>query len=198
MALTWKRNGTTLSNAGDPAPLLDAHAMEDPIAQATLPLPNDLKDGATVSTFDPQTGERTVLREGSNGIECRPRNPETGYTRCYHESVWTGRDLGTHLRANERTEEDVAEEMARARADGRVQPTTFGSLAYRLFEDDSRIRLLWMVRVPGATSAELGMPTGSQRDAALEGRGTPWMMNEGTAGAHLMIPINGTALSNRD
>jgi hypothetical protein len=40
------------------------------------------------------------------------------------------------------------------------------------------------------------MPTGSQRDNSLAGRGRPWMMREGTPGAHLMIPINGTDLSN--
>ena len=44
---------------------------------------------------------------------------------------------------------------------------------------------------------KLGLSVGSQRDNALAGRGMPWMMNEGTPGAHLMIPINGTALSNR-
>jgi hypothetical protein len=30
----------------------------------------------------------------------------------------------------------------------------------------------------------------SQRDAALKGHGLPWMMLEGTSGAHIMIPIN--------
>jgi hypothetical protein len=40
------------------------------------------------------------------------------------------------------------------------------------------------------------MPTCSQRDNSLAGKGTPWMMLEGTPGAHLMIPINGTELSN--
>jgi hypothetical protein len=190
-------NGTDFSNPGAPAELLDARGISDPVEQATLPLPEDLRAGATVSMLDPTTGERRMLREGTNTLECRPRNEETGYTRCYHRSVWLGRDLAARLRAEGRSEEDISEAMAAARADGSVPATTFGSLAYRLYEEDDRIRLLWMVRVPGATSAELGMPTGPQRDAALAGRGTPWMMNEGTPGAHLMIPINGTELSNR-
>jgi hypothetical protein len=47
-------------------------------------------------------------------------------------------------------------------------------------------------------SADLGMSTESQRDPSLDGEGLPWMMREGTPSAHLMIPINGTELSNQD
>jgi hypothetical protein len=73
-----------------------------------------------------------------------------------------------------------------------------GSIAYRLYEEDDRLKLLWVLRLPNATSAELGMSTAAQRDNSLAGRGLPWMMREGTASAHLMIPINGTELSNDD
>jgi len=191
-------NGTVFSNSGELPRRLDASVFSDPVAQATLPLPEDLRVGATVSTRDPTTGERRVLRQGTNSIECRPRNPETGYTRCYHESVWVGRDLSARLQAEGRSEEEITAALEEARASGALSPTAFASLAYRLYDEDDRVRLLWMVRVPNATAAELGMPTGSQRDNALAGRGTPWMMNEGTPGAHLMIPISGTALSNRE
>ena len=79
--------------------------------------------------------------------------------------------------------------------DGAILSTPMGSLS--AIWRGRQIRLLWVLRVPGATAAELGMPTESQRDNALAGRGTPWMMNEGTSGAHLMIPINSTEMSNR-
>ena len=52
--------------------------------------------------------------------------------------------------------------------------------------------------LPNATSEQLGMSTESQRDPSLDGEGLPWMMREGTPSAHLMIPINGTELSNQD
>ena len=42
------------------------------------------------------------------------------------------------------------------------------------------------------------MATVGDRDAVMAGRGTPWLMREGTNSAHLMIPINGTELSNFD
>ena len=55
---------------------------------------------------------------------------------------------------------------------------------------DGVIKRLWMVSVPYATPEMLGVSTVSQRDAALKGQGVPWMMLPGTAGAHIMIPIN--------
>lgn len=190
-------NQTDLSNAGMPEVPLDPSTVTDPDEQATLPLPDDLKGKATVSTFDAETGLWTLHQRGSTTIECRPHDPESGFTRCYHESVWAARDMSARLAAQGHSEDEISEAMDEARADGTLEPTAMASLGYRLYGADDRIRLLWILRVPGATAAELGMPTGSQRDSSLAGRGTPWMMNEGTASAHLMIPINGTALSNR-
>lgn len=190
-------NGTELSNAGSTAPLFDATAITDPVIQATLPLPDDLKSIATVSTFDASTGQRVVLQEGTSTIECRPHDPETGFTRCYHQDGWVSRDMSARLVAEGYSEEDASAAVAEAVEDGTINSIPMGSLGYRLYGEDDRIRLLWVLRVPGATAVELGMPTGSQRDNALAGRGTPWMMNEDTPGAHLMIPINATELSNR-
>jgi hypothetical protein len=190
-------NGTELSNGGSAPALMDTHAIDDPVMQATLPLPDDLRAGAAVVTYDPRSGRRTVLREGSNPIECQPRNAESGFTRCYHEVQGARRALTARLQAEGKTAAEVQAERAAALAEGRIRPSPMGSLSYRLYEEGDRIRFLWILSVPNATAEELGMPTGSQRDPALAGRGRPWMMNEGTRGAHLMIPINGTALSNR-
>ena len=41
---------------------------------------------------------------------------------------------------------------------------------------------MWVVLVPGMTTAETGLPT--KRTAA----GTPWLMRAGTPGAHIHIP----------
>ena len=43
---------------------------------------------------------------------------------------------------------------------------------------------------PNATPESIGVSEGSQRDEALKGQGVPWLMLPGTAGAHIMIPIN--------
>ena len=189
-------NGTELSNGGGATARLDTKAIDDPVAQALLPLPDALRNDATVFTYNPDTGERIVLRQGSNGIECQPRNPDTGFTRCYHESRGAELDLRARLSAQGRSDEEILAAVAAAREAGTIESTPFGALAYRLYEEDDRLKLLWILSLPEAMPEPLGMPTGPQRDQSLAGRGRPWMMREGTPAAHLMIPINGTELSN--
>jgi len=189
-------NGTELSNPGGASSRMATLAIDDPVAQAVLPLPEDLRAGATVVRYDSKTGERRVLRQGSNMIECQPRNEETGFTRCYHKSLGAEQDLRAKLAAEGKSDAEVTAAVAAARDAGTISAAPFGSLAYRLYDNDDRLKLLWVLRLPNATSDELGMSTASQRDNSLAGRGRPWMMREGTPAAHLMIPINGTELSN--
>lgn len=189
-------NGRDLSNKGGATSRLDTAAITDPVQQAVLPLPEDLRDGATVVTYDQTTGERKVLRQGTNMIECQPRDPETGFTRCYHKTAGAQQDLTAKLRAEGKTPEEIQAAVAAAREAGTIKPVPFGSVSYRLYDKDDRIQLLWVMRLPNAKSEDLGMSTGSQRDNALADQGFPWMMREGTPGAHLMIPINATELSN--
>jgi hypothetical protein len=188
-------NGTSYSNKGGAPDRMDTKAIKDPLVQATLPLPEDLKAGATVITYG-KSGERQVLRAGTNMIECRARDESSGFTRCYHKSQAPEVDYQAKLAAEGTSFQDIGAALAAAREAGTVPAATFGSIAYRLYEEDDRLKLLWVLRLPNATSEGLGMPTGSQRDNALAGKGLPWMMREGTASAHLMIPINGTAISN--
>ena len=189
-------NGTEISNAGGASMALDTGAIKDPIEQATLPLPEDLRPFAAVIDYDDE-GNRKVLRPGRNAIECQVRNEQTGFTRCYHRSLGAEADMQAKLMAEGKSMQEVMAATSEARESGELTPPPFGSIAYRLYEEDDRLKLLWVVRVPNATSEELGLSTASQRDASLEGRGLPWMMREGTPAAHLMIPINGTELSNR-
>ena len=188
-------NQTALSNKGSAATLTNTGAIDDPVAQAVLPLPQDLRAGATVVAYDEATGERRVLRQGTNMIECQPRRAD-GFTRCYHKSTAPRRDLTAKLQAEGKSDEEVQAALAAALEAGTIEPTRFGSLAYRLYEEDDRIKLLWVMSLPNAKAEDLGISTQSQRDNTLAGRGMPWMMREGTPQAHLMIPINGTEFSN--
>ena len=188
-------NGTDLSNKGGSPDRLDTKSITDLVVQGTLPLPEDLRDGAAVITYD-DAGERQVLRAGSNMIECRARDEQSGFTRCYHKSLGAETDMRAKLAAEGKSNEEIGAALTAARESGALPTAPMGSIAYRLYEEDDRLKLLWVLRVPNATSAELGMPTGSQRDNSLAGRGLPWMMREGTPAAHLMIPINSTELSN--
>jgi len=129
-------------------------------------------------------------------VECQPKDEESGFTRCYPKNSAARRDLSAKLSAQGISGDELQAALAEAERSGRIQPRVFGSVSYRLYDKDDRIRLLMVVSVPNATSAQLGVSTGSQRDNALAGQGRPWMMLEGTPGAHIMIPINGTELSN--
>lgn len=172
----------TVSTVTDQAP--------DPISQAVLPLPNDLRAGATVYNYDPATGARKVLRAGTNGIECIPRNPADGFTWCYNAITGPRRDLAAKLRAQKKSDAEVTAALDAATKDGTIKPTPFGTMSYRLYGKKDRIQLLWVLSVPGATPESIGVSEGSQRDEAIKGQGVPWLMLPGTPGAHIMIPIN--------
>jgi hypothetical protein len=170
---------------------LAAHAQTaaDQIAQATMVLPPDLRAGATVVSYDKATGARTVLREGTNFIECQPRMDD-GFTRCYNKALAPRRDLEAKLRAEKKTDKEVADAVAAAIKAGTLKTPPNGMMSYRGYDKRDRIQNLWVMSVPNGTPDSIGVSTGSQRDDALEGKGLPWMMLPGTPGAHIMIPIN--------
>ncbi len=161
----------------------------DRITQATLPLPEDLRAGATVYEYDKATGERKVLRPGTNHVECMPRG-EDGFTWCYSTTTAKRRDHAAKLRAQGMDDKAVQVAMAEATKNGTIPEAPFGVMSYRLYGKRDRIQLLWVLSVPGATSESIGVSTVSQRENALEGHGQPWLMLAGTPGAHIMIPIN--------
>ncbi|GEM_PF-367929 len=164
------------------------------IEKALSPLPMDLRADATVYTYD-DAGNRVTLKAGSNHVECQPTDEE-GFTRCGPVSQRARRDLQANLSAQGMEGDDLQLALQKAEDEGRIPPRQFGALSYRRFDTPNRIQYLFVVSLPNATAAELGMPEGSQRDNSLAGRGTPWMMRSGTSGAHLMIPVNGTDYSN--
>jgi hypothetical protein len=161
----------------------------DEITRATLPLPADLRAAATVYKYDTKTGERIVLRKGTNFIECMPRGSD-GFTWCYNTVSAPRRDLSAKLRAQGKSEKEIHAAVDEATKAGTLPETPFGTMSYRLYGKKDRIQLLWVLSVPGATPESIGVSEGSQRDAALGGDGRPWLMLSGTPQAHIMIPIN--------
>ena len=142
-------------------------------------------------------GERADLRAGTNGIVCIQKDENTGFTRCIHERHLSQMDLRMTLAAAGKTNEEITAAIQVARERGDIAPRQFGDFSYRLYDgDEDRLKLLWVVSLPGVTAAETGMPIEADRKKLGSGQGTPWLMREGTDQAHLMIPINGTPLSN--
>jgi len=167
-----------------------AQAADPRIAEAIRPLPDDLQAGATVVVYDQKTGERQVLRQGTNVMECQPKSPVDGFTRCYHKQLAPRRDLEAKLRAQGKKDEEVTAAVQEATKAGTIKAPTFGMMSYRLSDDKGRIQKLWVMSVPNATPETIGVSTSSQREEALMGKGLPWLMLPGTPGAHVMIPIN--------
>jgi hypothetical protein len=161
----------------------------DEIAQAVLPLPEDLRPGATVYKYDPKTGERIVLRKGTNFAECTPRGAD-GFTWCYNSVTAPRRDFSAKLRAQGKSDKEIQEAVTAATQAGTLKPTPFGTMMYRLYGKKDRIQLLWVLSVPGATPESIGVSDDSRRDESISGDGRPWLMLAGTPGAHIMIPIN--------
>ena len=178
-----------------PMAVVRAQTPDPRIVEALKPLPEDLKAGATVLAYDKTTGARQVLRQGTNDIECQPM-ADDGFIRCYNKILGARRDLEAKLRAEKKSDKEVSEAVAAARKAGTIKSAPFGTMSYRYSDDPKRIKLLWVMSVPNATPASIGVSTVSQRDAALAGHGMPWLMLPGTPGAHVMIPINATPLSN--
>jgi hypothetical protein len=168
-----------------------AQSPDPRIAEAIRPLPDDLQAGATVVAYDAKTGERQVLRQGTNMMECQPKSPVDGFTRCYHKQLGPRRDLEAKLRAEGKKDEEISAAVAAATKAGTIKAPTFGMMSYRLSDDKGRIQKLWVMSVPNATPETIGVSTSSQREEALMGKGLPWLMLPGTPGAHVMIPING-------
>lgn len=160
------------------------------IAEAVQILPEDLRAGATVVAYDPATGARRVVRQGTNFVECQPVDPADGFARCYHKLLGPRRDLEAKLKAEKKTEEQISQAIAAAVKDGSLPQMPQGLMSYRFYGKRDRIQNLWVMSLPNATPESVGVSTTSQRSAALEGRGLPWMMLPGTPGAHIMIPIN--------
>ena len=163
--------------------------VEKQIADAVQILPQDLQAGATVVTYDAATGARKVLRQGTNFIECQPRMAD-GFTRCYNKALAPRRDLEAKLRAQKKTDEEISQAVAAAVKAGTLPAPSPAMVSYRGYNKRDRIQNLWVVSLPNRTPESVGVSTTSQRDAALEGKGLPWMMLPGTPGAHIMIPIN--------
>ena len=166
-----------------------AQSKDAKIAEAVKPLPEDLKAGATVVSYDEKTGERMVLRQGTNFVECQPKAKD-GFIRCYNKALSPRRDMEAKLRAQGKSDEDVTKEIQAATKDGRLKSPPFGTMSYCYSDDPGRIKLFWVMSVPNATLESVGVSIESQRDAALKGNGKPWLMLPGTPGAHVMIPIN--------
>lgn len=174
--------------ASPAAPLLTA---EQQIAVAVLPLPMEMRAGATVLGYG-SDGTLVELRRGTGDMTCLAPNRAMPrfHVACYHRSLEPFMARGRALRASGVTGDGVdSVRFAEARSGKLVMPREPASLHSLTGEwatlDASTLtskgaRPLFVVYVPFATAKTTGL---SEKPA----RGTPWLMGAGTPKAHIMF-----------
>jgi len=158
------------------------------IAEAVLPAPVELRDGAAVLGYDADE-HLVTLREGSNDLICLADRPgdERFHAACYHASLEPYMARGRALSAegiDSRESFRIRHEEADAGAlPMPSEPAAVYNVAVALenFNPKTATVTLFAVYIPYATPATTGL---SERPGPP---GTPWIMRPGTASAHIMI-----------
>jgi hypothetical protein len=162
----------------------------DQIASAVLAAPEEMRADATVLGYGAD-GKLTTLRKGSNELICLADDPKDNRfsTACYHKDLEPfmarGRELAAQgIAGNERNEKFRWKEVAEGKLKMPREPRMLYVLSAKGYDAasskaiESSVR--WVIYVPFATAASLGLSTKAKR-------GEPWLMDAGTAGAHIMI-----------
>jgi hypothetical protein len=176
------------------------------IKAAVLPLPEPLRAGATVFSYEPE-GKYTLLRKGSNDMVCIHEPGEgTGrayqsgnifWAHCYNESVFaimkrradlmkelarTGKTVDAKM-VNDGIESEIKSGKLKLPAHPTIGFQMRGPLSgYNAAANtvSPEIKSWQMVIIPYATGASLSLPEEPTP-------GLPWVMNSGSPMAHIMI-----------
>jgi len=162
---------------------VQASGQLEPVITALLPLPDSLRQGATVVTAG---GE--ILRQGRNGLTCRV-DPPGDYRLslvCYSSSLQPYMQRSAELSSDGYGGREFRARLGDEVRTGRIHlpagsliRNVSGAIDSLTGRIDS-VRVWSEILLPYASAAELGIPT------ANSGR-DPWMMSEGSVGAHVMI-----------
>jgi hypothetical protein len=175
--------------SGAPSTSGPVPSAEQQIAAAVLPLPADLRAGATVMGYAPD-GRFVRLREGAGAMTCLASNPKMDrfHVACYHKSLEPFMARGRELRAQGVTGEQVDTVRFREARSGKLklpkEPALLYSLTGGSFDPATGAamgaRPLFVIYVPFATAESTGL-------SAVPARGAPWIMGAGTPKAHIMF-----------
>jgi hypothetical protein len=164
---------------------------EQQIAAALIPLPADLRAGATVLGYAPD-GRLTTLRAGKGEMTCLASDPKLQqfHVACYHNTLEPFMARGRALRASGVTGAEVDSVRFREAKAGTLmlpkQPAVLYSATGAKGSFDpatgnaAGARRLFVVYMPYATAASTGLSPIPARDA-------PWIMFPGTPKAHIMF-----------
>jgi hypothetical protein len=162
------------------------------IAAAVLPLPPELRAGATVLGYAAGASTLSVLRKGSNDMTCLAPDPQRPqfHVACYHDSMEPFMLRGRQLRAEGVKDGQVDTVRFAEAKSGKLplpkQAATLYSLTGPAGSFDAATgeakgaRRLYVVYMPYATAASTGLSTAPKQ-------GEPWLMFPGTPKAHIMF-----------
>lgn len=158
--------------------------LSDPVATAVLPLPENLREGATV--IDQAT--ETILRQGNNGFTCLadlPGNDRLSL-QCHPSIIEPymrrGRELSSKGIRGSEQRSVLAAEIRTGRLylpSGAMLRNLSGDINVEAGVPDS-VRVWSEFLFPFASTAEWGIP---DTDQGLD----PWMMRPGDVGTHVMV-----------
>jgi len=159
------------------------------IAAAILAAPEERRAAAGVLGYD-ESGKLVTLRAGKNDLLCLADDPkdDSFSVACYHKDLEPFMARGRELQAQGVTGKERQAQRNKEVEAGKVKMPREARMLYVLtgkgFDAASgqvkEAYLRWVVYVPFATPESTGLST----DPAP---GKPWLMNAGTAGAHIMI-----------
>jgi hypothetical protein len=159
------------------------------IAAASQAAPPDRREGAAVLGYD-AAGKLVTLRAGTNDLICLYDDPaeDRWSVACYHKDLEPYMARGRELSAQGLDPKTRATTRFKEIEEGKLalpkEPRTLYVLHGSGFDaaagavKDPYLR--WVVYVPYATPESTGLSTKPADNA-------PWLMDEGTPGAHIMI-----------
>jgi hypothetical protein len=173
-----------------PAAAATIPSADEQVTQAVLPLPNDLRESATILGYAAD-GKFVTLRNGTGAMICLANNPQGPrfHVACYHKTMEPFMARGRELRTQGVRGDQVDSVRFREAKEGKLklpdQPTLLYSItgakdAYDAATKTAKGTPLFVVYIPYATSATTGL-------SAIPQRGSPWVMNAGTPKAHIMF-----------
>jgi hypothetical protein len=164
--------------------------VAEQLAAAVLPLPAELRDGATVLGYR-EAGALVTLRQGTNGLTCLAlyvTRPDF-HVACYADGLEPFMARGRQLRAQGVQGTEVDSVRFRELRSGALTLPPQGAL-YSITGDKADFdaatatlrkgSTLTVLYIPGATTASTGISSRPSRTGA-------WLMFPGTPKAHVMI-----------
>jgi hypothetical protein len=166
-------------------------SVAEQVAAAVLPLPAELRAGATVMGYR-TAGKLEVLQRGTNGMHCLAlyaTRPDF-HVACYHESLEPFMARGRELRDQGVAGPRVDSVRFKEIADGTLKMPAQGALYSLSGKKEGWDPVagtvkgampLSVIYMPFATTATMGLTSKPQP------AGQPWLMFPGTAKAHVML-----------